>query len=84
MLEVESDSTTNSEEDANVAFTLVDQMPNEGDLFSIIDEVEANHNGPYEFIEGLMQSKVGMSQKQELMAKMLYPNLLTCREGEGD
>ena len=74
--EVDSDSTTSSDEDVDVAFLLVDKELDKTSMVAAIDEVQDDYVGPYERIEELMQPKVELHEKQELMAKMVSKDLL--------
>ena len=58
VLEMDSDSTTSSDEDADVAFLLVDKELDKTSMVAAIDEVQDDYVGPYEVIEELMQPKV--------------------------
>ena len=72
--EVDSD-TTSSDENADVAFLLVDTEIEEAGVLALVDEVEKECVGPYEVIEGLMQPKVEVSKKQELVTRMISSDL---------
>ena len=52
--DVDSDSTTTSEEDVEVAFVLVDEEQKENDVMTLVNEDGEEHVGPYEVIEELM------------------------------
>ena len=69
--EVDTDSSSDSEEEANVAFLLVDEESDESGQVAAIDESEEAYEGPYEVIKELMQPKVDLSKKQELVVKMI-------------
>ena len=72
----DSDSTTSSsDEDVDVAFLLMDKEIHESGLVAFANEVEDESEGPYEVIEGLMQTKVELSKKQELMTQMVSGDL---------
>ena len=73
--EVDSD-TTSSDENADVAFLLVDTEIKEAGVLALVDEAEKESMGPYKVIEGLMQPKVEASKKQELVTKMINLDLL--------
>ena len=72
--DVDSD-TTSSDENADVAFVLVDKEIEEAGVLALVDEAEKECVGPYEVIEGLMQPKVEASKKQELVTKMISSDL---------
>ena len=72
---MDSYSTTSSDENADVAFLLVDKELDETSMVVAIDEVQDDYVGPYEVIEELMQPKVESHEKQELMAKMVSTDL---------
>ena len=74
--EVDSDSASSEDEDVDVAFLLVDEMPNESSVFAMEKDMETDSYGPYEVIEELMQPKLEGGKKQELMAKMICADLL--------
>ena len=59
----DSDSTISSEEDADLAFLLVDKEFEDFDVAALADGDEEDFVGPYEVIEGLMQPKVKVSKK---------------------
>ena len=65
--EMDSDSTTCSDEDADVAFLLVDKELDETSMVAAIDEVQDDYMGPSEVIQELMQLKVESYEKQKLM-----------------
>ena len=44
-------------------------------MVAAIDEVQDDYLGPYEVIEELMQPKVELHEKKELMARMVSTNL---------
>lgn len=67
MSEVDSDSTTSSDEDVNVAFLVVNKELEKSGFVAYADGVEDEDEGPYEIIEELMQPKVEVSKKRDLM-----------------
>ena len=72
----DSDSTTSSsDEDVDVAFLLMDKEIHGSGLVAFANEVEEESEGPYEVIEGLMQTKVELSKEQELMTQMVSGDL---------
>ena len=73
--EVDSDDTSSSEEDADVAFLLMDQSFEHDRTVAFMSRAEDDFEGPYEVIEELMQPKVDLQKKQELTLKMLSPDL---------
>ena len=74
-LEVDSDNTTSSDEDVDVAFLLMDKELHGSDFVAFSKEVEDESDGPYELIERLMKPKVEMSKKQDLITKMISGDL---------
>lgn len=50
--EVDNDSSTNCDEEVDVAFLLIDREPHESGLVALENEVEDESEGPYEVIEG--------------------------------
>ena len=76
MTEEDNDSSSNDDEDVRVAFLLVDKDPEETDMVATtISEAQGDYEGPYEVIEGLMEPKMDLAKKQELMVQMLSPDL---------
>ena len=75
--EVDSDSTSSSDDDVDVAFLLADEEHEEIGTVAFIDGMENDYEGPYEVIEELMQPKVELSKKQELVARMISTDLST-------
>ncbi|MCO5586952.1 hypothetical protein L7F22_040897 [Adiantum nelumboides] len=72
----DTDSTTSSDEDVDVAFLLMDKEIHESGLVAFANEIEDESEGPYEVTEALMQTKVELSKKQELMTQMISGDLL--------
>ncbi|MCO5596443.1 hypothetical protein L7F22_050506 [Adiantum nelumboides] len=54
----DSDSTTSSDEDVDVAFLLMDKEIHDSGLIAFANEIDHESEGPYEVIEGLIQTKV--------------------------
>ncbi|MCO5559973.1 hypothetical protein L7F22_013577 [Adiantum nelumboides] len=73
----DSASTSSSDEDVDVAFLLMDKEIHEFGLVAFANEIEDESEGPYEVIEGLMQTKVELSKKQESMTQMISGDLST-------
>ena len=73
--EVDGDSTS-SDENVDVAFLLVDKEIEEVGVVAFLDDAKKQCVGPFEVIEELMQPKVELSKKQELIAKMICRDLL--------
>ena len=75
--DLDSDSTSSSEEDMEVAFLLLEEDQSGEAIVATIDREEDDQMGPYEVIEELMQPRVELAQKQDLVAKMLSIDLST-------
>ncbi|MCO5601602.1 hypothetical protein L7F22_055725 [Adiantum nelumboides] len=71
IFELDSDSTSSSDDDVDVAFLLMDEEQEETKAVTFVGGIEEEYEGPYEVIEELMQPKVELSKKQELVARML-------------
>ena len=69
--EEDSDSSSSDDEDVNVAFLFVDRDFEETHMVATIV------SGPYEIIEGLVEPKMELAKKQELMVHMLSLDLST-------
>ena len=74
--EVDSDSTSSNDENVDLAFLLVEKDIEEIGVVTFVHEVEKECVSPYEVIEELMQSKVEVSKKQELVTRMISSNIL--------
>lgn len=74
--EVDSDNTTSSDEDVDVAFLLVDKVFEQTRIVTFMKGIKDESEGPYEVIEELMQPKAESHKKQELMARMISTDLL--------
>ena len=69
--ESEIESSSDSEEEADVSFLLVDEESDECGQVAAVEGIEEAYEGPYEIIEELMQPKVDVAKKQELVVKMI-------------
>ena len=74
--EFDNDTSSNNE-DENVAFLKMDRDFEHAWTVAFRRKTKDECQGPYEAIEGLMQPKVDLAKKKELMAKMLSPDLST-------
>ena len=75
--EVDTDDTSSSDEDVDVAFLLMDKDFEHTRTIALTSKIEDKFEGPYEVIEELMQPKVELQQKKELVAKMVSTDLST-------
>lgn len=75
--ESDSDSTGSSEDDIDVAFLLAEEEHDDASTIAFVNGIEEDYEGPYEVIEELMQPKVELSKKQEVVAKMISTDLST-------
>ncbi|MCO5561161.1 hypothetical protein L7F22_014782 [Adiantum nelumboides] len=75
IFELDSDSTSSSDDDVDVAFLLMDEEHEETKAVTFVGGIEEEYEGPYEVIEELMQPKVELSKKQELVARMISMDL---------
>ena len=75
--EEDSDTSTTTEEEVDVAFILLEENDCEGIVAQVLQEDE-DFKGLYEVIEELMQPKVEVSQKQDLMNEDAKSRPLCC------
>ena len=72
-LEAESDTSSSNNEDANMAFLLINRDFEHTQTVAFMNKIEDDCEGPYEVIEGMMQPKVDLAKKKELMVKIFRP-----------
>ena len=73
--EVDTESSSDSEEEADVSFLLVEEELDDSGQVAVVDGMEEANEGPYEVIEKLMQPKVDVTKKKELVVKMINEDI---------